>query len=1440
MADGQVVFEIEGDTRGIKDALRETTNAIDKESRKWENAGDDATEGISKAFTSMFKKISAAAIAAKIGQAILQIGKDAIQAASDLEEVQNVVDVTFGKSAKQVDSWAKNAIKQYGLTETQAKRFASTIGAMMKSLGMSADEVTGMSEALAGLAADMASFYNLDFDTAFNKIRSGISGETEPLKQLGINLSEANLQAFALSKNLEKTYKEMSSSEKAMLRYEYLMQATADAQGDFARTTDSLANSTRTLDSELDTLKTTVGQPLQKALAGAIGEINKLIDLFMPQEKRTTIFDQLNEIQVNLGAKETEITRVSGYAQELLNQIDKITGNGTFATTIGNIADNANKLKSATSASWRTILNGFKNADFSGITSQTGDYVKKLADGLMGIKSDTFGSRRAAWESLLGILEDNKDIISAFTGKSPDDVTNWLSAVRQEVENLTEDDLAGWNKLYNEVLANTGGIGLSLQDQLALGVGLGAVKNGVNGLDSTSVSNWGTILTTFKNKGFNFNGIDGATGPNIKALAEGLSGINSGSYKSKSEAWGALLGVLHDNVNVIAEYTGKDPTDILYFLSQVGTAANGLSDSADDSWNGLLSVMASYLGPDVLSPTVIQSLSRNIGGITTAGNRLKADSGTNWTTFLNALTKINGLENVFGSGTTAKQNIEDLAKALTGNSVTKTKAQAWSDMIDAILKSENINGLSDEELEAVKKELIGIKEAAAGLDDGDVAGWNALFTLLVSTVPGMGDTSEGKTFAAVLSESFDTLSDTAEAAAGAMEWLDVSTGLAAEQEEELWANIKALADIFPTLNKYIDFESRKIKGGLPVLREYSELWEAIERNRLAHEYANNLQEMVDSMQTPEEAFADVRTARAKAEIAVRTAMKGQYTDEQIEQFIREMYVGGALAGYRGYKEGFSYENYNFTADWLKLNNLQSAKIAPKAHSEYVWDKILDWYQGTGLDEGGGIKLKDGATAIENPFASGGTDYLAGAYGFMMNVNTFDPKTQSVVYAYLDAMANYMMLVEQYPELMNQVDKSNKEVEESDQAVADKIAEMEGRYGELTDAEKIALEWMKKGYSGVTDAIKETVAHIKESIDAMEEYYNVVRSGVESTVKGVIKGFNQLETQATKAQKQAQKLEELREENKDKKKGKKTDAELIQLASGDAPTAGGMIAGLQSQLDFMTEYQGMLEAAREFGISPALLATLADGSQESYDYLDALLDKSDSGGWKLAQGFTVAQLNETFDKVQKAREGFVDELTQTQLAIDDEWQTLVKTATDYIAELDQYGLAFANTDHSMQGVLDALKTGDASLKVQVQSIENTLSRLSKYGIYPEFNSDQWGSSSGARFTIGGAGRGSLNSTGTIFIPKHANGLDYVPYDGYLAELHKGESVLTAAEAELYRNRENRPGLDGIAGAIWGSAPDMGGDVYLDGRVVGRIISGRQANDYRALERSGWRG
>ena len=196
-ADGQVVFEIQGDNKGLKNTLQDTTSAIERESKKWDDSASGSAKGIEQSFGGALKGIAAAFAASQIGKFLVDFGKQAISAASDLEEVQNVVDVTFGESANEINAWAKNAINQFGLTETQAKRFASTMGAMMKSSGIASKDITEMSENLAGLAADMASFYNLDFDEAFNKIRSGISGETEPLKQLGLNMS-VNLRAYAV------------------------------------------------------------------------------------------------------------------------------------------------------------------------------------------------------------------------------------------------------------------------------------------------------------------------------------------------------------------------------------------------------------------------------------------------------------------------------------------------------------------------------------------------------------------------------------------------------------------------------------------------------------------------------------------------------------------------------------------------------------------------------------------------------------------------------------------------------------------------------------------------------------------------------------------------------------------------------------------------------------------------------------------------------------------------------------------------------------------------------------------------------------------------------------------------------------------------------------------------------------------------------------------
>lgn len=208
---------------------------------------------------------------------IVQFGKEAIQLGSDLQEVQNVVDVTFGSLNGRINEFAKNAITQFGLSELSAKQYASTIGAMLKSMGLATDQAAAMSMEITGLAGDMASFYNLSGDEAFYKIRAGISGETEPLKQLGINLSVANLEQYALSQGITKTYNAMTEQEKALLRYNYLLSVTSDAQGDFARTSNSWANQTKVLSMQFASLKATIGQGLINVLTPVIKVINTIL-----------------------------------------------------------------------------------------------------------------------------------------------------------------------------------------------------------------------------------------------------------------------------------------------------------------------------------------------------------------------------------------------------------------------------------------------------------------------------------------------------------------------------------------------------------------------------------------------------------------------------------------------------------------------------------------------------------------------------------------------------------------------------------------------------------------------------------------------------------------------------------------------------------------------------------------------------------------------------------------------------------------------------------------------------------------------------------------------------------------------------------------------------------------------------------------------------------
>lgn len=255
--------------RGSQNTERNAKNLADE----MDNLGKRTAAGAELVKGAMTAVAAGAAVATA---GVAAFAKKGIDLASDLQEVENVINVTFGKDgAKAIDDWAKSAATSFGVGELQAKKFNGTMGAMLKSMQLSDNQVLKMSTGISGLAGDMASFYNLDPQEAFDKLRSGISGETEPLKQLGINMSVANLEAFALSQGINKSFNAMTQAEQATLRYNFLMQATADAQGDYARTSDGFANKQRELGLVIDNLAGSFGE---KLLPAANEAITKLVD----------------------------------------------------------------------------------------------------------------------------------------------------------------------------------------------------------------------------------------------------------------------------------------------------------------------------------------------------------------------------------------------------------------------------------------------------------------------------------------------------------------------------------------------------------------------------------------------------------------------------------------------------------------------------------------------------------------------------------------------------------------------------------------------------------------------------------------------------------------------------------------------------------------------------------------------------------------------------------------------------------------------------------------------------------------------------------------------------------------------------------------------------------------------------------------------------------
>lgn len=226
---------------------------------------------------SVVRKLGAVIASVFAVRAIVNFSKECIELGSNVAEVQNVVDVAFGDMTDKVETFAAGAIRNFGMSQLAAKKTASTYMAMAKGMGVADETAADMSITLAGLTGDVASFYNISQELADIKLKSVFTGETETLKDLGVVMTQDNLAAYALAQGITKSYDAMTQAEKVALRYNFVLDSLALANGDFARTSNSWANQTRILSMQWQEFMGIMGRALITVLTPVVKTLNQIV-----------------------------------------------------------------------------------------------------------------------------------------------------------------------------------------------------------------------------------------------------------------------------------------------------------------------------------------------------------------------------------------------------------------------------------------------------------------------------------------------------------------------------------------------------------------------------------------------------------------------------------------------------------------------------------------------------------------------------------------------------------------------------------------------------------------------------------------------------------------------------------------------------------------------------------------------------------------------------------------------------------------------------------------------------------------------------------------------------------------------------------------------------------------------------------------------------------
>lgn len=381
-------------------------------------ASNKAAKQATSIFSGMGKKIAAGLSIA----AFTKFTKDCLEVGSNVTEVQNVVDTAFKDLSGQADQWASNAMTNFGLSELSAKKYMGVFGQMNDAMGITGKTALDMAENVTGLTGDVASFYNLGTNEAYTKLKSIWTGETETLKDLGVVMTQTNLDQYALNNGFGKTTAKMTEQEKVMLRYQYVTSALSNATGDFVKTQDSWANQTRILSLRFEQLKASLGKgfialftPILRGLNNVLAGLQKVADGFATFTQMLTGADISSSASAITGlgdiASDTadNVSGIGDAASSTAKQIEKSLAGFDQIEKLSEPTDSSSSSGGGTSSGGLGIDTGV-TAESTNVSSAISDMSSKVKKALEPLKSISF-------DNLITSLDNLKESAQPLTEK---------------------------------------------------------------------------------------------------------------------------------------------------------------------------------------------------------------------------------------------------------------------------------------------------------------------------------------------------------------------------------------------------------------------------------------------------------------------------------------------------------------------------------------------------------------------------------------------------------------------------------------------------------------------------------------------------------------------------------------------------------------------------------------------------------------------------------------------------------------------------------------------------------------------------------------------------------------------------------------------------------------------------------------------------------------